>query len=248
MEKLFEQRHSEVPVLLSIKNLAVSYGNIRAVRGISFNVRQGQIAALIGANGAGKSSLLRAVSGMIPYEGEICYKGINLKDVAAHKLVSLGITHVPEGRGIFGNLTVRENLTLGTWCRRDGLEIIKKDYDHVVELFPRLGERMGQLSGTLSGGEQQMLAIGRALMSRGDMILLDEPSMGLSPVLADEIFGIIDEINKHGVTILLVEQNAYMALQAAGYGCVMENGEITLDGTGAELIENPRVRQAYLGV
>ncbi|KWT82504.1 ABC transporter ATP-binding protein [Candidatus Magnetominusculus xianensis] len=235
-------------VLLSIKNLSVSYGNIKALRGISFDIIEGQITALIGANGAGKSSLLRAVSGMVKFDGEINYRGRNIKGMAAHKIVSMGITHVPEGRGIFGSLTVRENLTLAAWLRRNDPEGVKRDYEHVIELFPRLGERVGQLSATLSGGEQQMLAIGRALMSKGDLILLDEPSMGLSPVLADEIFGIIDEISKAGVTILLVEQNAFMALQLSHHGCVMENGELTLEGAAAELLDDPRVRQAYLGV
>ncbi|MBF0458867.1 MAG: ABC transporter ATP-binding protein [Nitrospirae bacterium] len=235
-------------VVLSIRNLTVSYGTIKAVRGISFDVRQGQIAALIGANGAGKSSLLQAISGMVPFDGEIYFKGKKLNGTRADKIVSLGITHVPEGRGIFGSLTVKENLTLGAWLRKKDIEGVKRDYEHVIELFPRLGQRIGQLSGTLSGGEQQMLAIGRAMMSKGDLMLLDEPSMGLSPVLADEIFRIIEEINKSGVTILLVEQNAFMALQLADYGCVMENGEIALEGAAAALLDDPRVRQAYLGV
>ncbi|MBF0516501.1 MAG: ABC transporter ATP-binding protein [Nitrospirae bacterium] len=234
--------------MLSIENLTVSYGTIRAVRGITFKVQKGQIAALIGANGAGKSSLLRAISGMVKYGGEVKFNGTNIKGMAADKIVALGITHIPEGRGIFGNLTVKENLTLGAWLRRNDPEGVRKDYEHVLGLFPRLGQRLGQLSGTLSGGEQQMLAIGRALMSKGDLILLDEPSMGLSPVLADEIFRIIDEINRAGVTILLVEQNAFMALQLADGGFVMENGQLTLEGAASELLTDPRVRQAYLGV
>lgn len=236
------------PTMLSIENLTVSYGTIRAVRGITFKVQKGQIAALIGANGAGKSSLLRAISGMVKYGGEVKFNGTNIKGMAADKIVALGITHIPEGRGIFGNLTVKENLTLGAWLRRNDPEGVRKDYEHVLGLFPRLGQRLGQLSGTLSGGEQQMLAIGRALMSKGDLILLDEPSMGLSPVLADEIFRIIDEINRAGVTILLVEQNAFMALQLADGGFVMENGQLTLEGAASELLTDPRVRQAYLGV
>ncbi|MBF0487918.1 MAG: ABC transporter ATP-binding protein [Nitrospirae bacterium] len=236
------------PALLSIKDLSVSYGNIKAVRGISFDVRQGQIVTLIGGNGAGKSSLLRAISGMAPFDGEIQYKGIRLNGTPAHKIVSLGITHVPEGRGIFGSLTVKENLMLAAWCRKKDPEGIKEDYNYVINIFPRLGQRMAQLSATLSGGEQQMLAIGRALMSKGDLILLDEPSMGLSPVLSDEIFRIIAEINRAGVTILLVEQNAFMALQLAHYGCVMENGELAFEGAAAVLLDDPRVRRAYLGV
>ncbi|WP_420265669.1 ABC transporter ATP-binding protein [Candidatus Magnetominusculus dajiuhuensis] len=236
------------PALLSIKDLSVHYGNIRAVRGITFDVRQGQIVALIGGNGAGKSSLLRAISGMTPFNGEIQYKGIRLNGTPAHKIVSLGITHVPEGRGIFGSLTVRENLMLAAWCRKKDPEAIEEDYNHVMKTFPRLGQRTEQMSATLSGGEQQMLAIGRALMSKGDLILLDEPSMGLSPVLSDEIFRIIAGINRAGVTILLVEQNAFMALQLAHYGCVMENGELVLEAEAAALLDDPRVRQAYLGV
>ncbi|MCG6551956.1 MAG: ABC transporter ATP-binding protein [Candidatus Magnetominusculus sp. LBB02] len=233
---------------LTIEDLAVSYGNIKAVRGVSLTVRQGQITALIGANGAGKTSLLRAISGMVRYAGQIYYKEMKLNGMAAHKIVALGITHVPEGRGIFGNLTVKENLTLAAWLRKNDAEGVRRNYERVMMLLPRLSERLGQLAGTLSGGEQQMLAIGRAMMSDGDLILLDEPSMGLSPVLADEIYRIIAEINKTGVTILLVEQNAFMALQLAHHGCVMENGVIALEGAAMELLDDPRVRQAYLGV
>jgi len=201
---------------------------------------------LIGANGAGKSSTLRAISGLIPYTGKILYKGQELRKISADKIVGMGIAQVPEGRGIFGNLTVLENLKLATWQRKDKPEIAR-DFERVFGIFPRLQERRNQLGGTLSGGEQQMLAVARALMSRGKMVLLDEPSMGLAPVLVREIFRIIGEINQSGTTVLLVEQNANMALRAANRGYVLETGNITLSGTGAELLGNPRVKEAYLG-
>lgn len=233
-------------ILLQVKDLTVSYGNIRAVHGVSFDVRVGEIVTLIGANGAGKSTVLRAVSGLVPYGGSITYDNRDLRKSTADRIVALGITQVPEGRGIFGNLTVRENLKLATWQRRDKTEI-EKDYDRVFSLFPRLQERRNQLGGTLSGGEQQMLAVGRALMSRGRMMLLDEPSMGLAPVLVRDIFRVLSEINAAGTTILLVEQNAYMALQIASRGYVIETGNIVLSGSGRELMGNPKVREAYLG-
>ncbi len=233
-------------VLLSVKDLTVSYGNIKAVKGISFDVHQGEIVSLIGANGAGKSSTLRAISGLLPYGGTITYKGQELRRVSADKIVALGIAQVPEGRGIFGNLTVLENLKLATWQRKDKPQI-EQDYERVFEIFPRLKERRGQLGGTLSGGEQQMLAVSRALMSRGQMMLLDEPSMGLAPVLVREIFRVIKDINQSGTTILVVEQNANMALRVANRGYVLETGIIQLTGSGQELLGNPRVKEAYLG-
>lgn len=232
--------------LLSVRDLKVSYGNIAAVKGISFDVQQGEIVTLIGANGAGKSSTLRAISGLVRSTGQISFRGQDLQRLPAHKIVAAGLAQVPEGRGIFGNLTVLENLKLATWQRRDNSNI-RADFDRVFDIFPRLNERQKQLSGTLSGGEQQMLAVGRALMSRGQMMLLDEPSMGLAPVLVREIFRVVTEINAAGVTVLLVEQNANMALRTASRGYVLEQGTIALAGTGAELQGDQRVRQAYLG-
>lgn len=232
--------------LLSIKNLAISYDGIKAVKGISLEVEAGEIVTLIGANGAGKSSTLRAISGMIPFTGSITYKGQNIAPCAGHNIVKMGIAHVPEGRGIFGNLTVIENLKLATWQRKDKAEI-SKDYERVFGTFPRLNERKHQPAGTLSGGEQQMLAVGRALMSRGETMLLDEPSMGLAPVRVREIFQILAEINKTGTTILLVEQNVNMALHLASRGYVMETGHIILSGTSEQLHGNPKIKEAYLG-
>ncbi len=237
---------NENHVLLSVENLSVSYGSIKAVREISFDVKEGEIVTLIGANGAGKSSTLRAISGVVPYSGSISYRGKPLHKIPADQIVALGIAQVPEGRGIFGNLTVYENLKLATWQRKDKAEIAR-DYERVFTIFPRLKERRAQLGGTLSGGEQQMLAVARALMSRGKMMLLDEPSMGLAPVLVREIFKVLEEINQAGTTILLVEQNANMALRVAQRAYVLETGTIVLSGTGAELLRNPRVREAYLG-
>jgi len=231
---------------LSVQDLSVSYGNIKAVKNISFDVNEGEIVTLIGANGAGKSSTLRAISGMLPYGGQIVFKGTNLRKISADKIVGLGIAQVPEGRGIFGSLTVLENLKLATWQRKDKAEV-SRDYERVFAIFPRLNERKVQLGGTLSGGEQQMLAVGRALMSRGQMVLLDEPSMGLSPVLVREIFRVIKEINASGTTVLLVEQNANMALRTAQRGYVLETGTIVFSGTGDELLHDKRVRDAYLG-
>jgi len=232
--------------LLSVQDLTVSYGNIRAVKGISFDVYEGEIVTLIGANGAGKSSTLRAISGVVPYKGTITYRGQDLHKVPADQIVARGIAQVPEGRGIFGNLTVMENLKLATWQRKDKPEITK-DYERVYGIFPRLKERLSQLGGTLSGGEQQMLAVARALMSRGSTMLLDEPSMGLSPVLVRDIFKVLKEINQSGTTILLVEQNANMALRVATRGYVLETGTIIISGTGPELMGTPRVKEAYLG-
>jgi len=232
--------------ILAVQDLMISYGNIKAVNGISFEVHEGEIVTLIGANGAGKSSTLRGISGLLPYKGSITYRGTDLHGVDAAKIVGMGIAQVPEGRGIFGNLTVMENLKLATWQRKDKAELAR-DYERVFSIFPRLKERANQLSGTLSGGEQQMLAVGRALMSRGQMMLLDEPSMGLAPVLVREIFKVLQEINRAGTTVLLVEQNANMALRVAARGYVLETGLITLSGSGQELLGNPLVKEAYLG-
>ncbi|PKN69840.1 MAG: ABC transporter ATP-binding protein [Deltaproteobacteria bacterium HGW-Deltaproteobacteria-12] len=233
-------------ILLDVSRLSVSYDSILAVNNISFTVARGEIVTLIGANGAGKSSILRAITGLIPSEGGITYAGRDLRNMAADAIVAAGIAHVPEGRGIFGNLTVQENLILATWQRKDKAKIAA-DLKHVLELFPRLQERRKQLGGMLSGGEQQMLAVGRALMTDAQMLLLDEPSMGLSPVLVREIFQIIRNINSMGKTILLVEQNANMSLHIASRGYVLETGSIVLSGTGRELMGNPRVKEAYLG-
>lgn len=232
--------------ILSVENLTIAYGNIKAVDDISFEVFEGEIVTLIGANGAGKSSTLRAISGIVPYSGRITYRQQDLRSIPAHQIVAMGMAQVPEGRGIFGNLTVMENLKLATWQRSDKGEI-SKDYERVFGLFPQLKNRTNQLGGTLSGGEQQMLAVARALMSRSRTMLLDEPSMGLSPVLVRDIFHIIVDINKAGTTVLLVEQNAHMALSVASRAYVLETGRIILSGSGKELLGNPRVREAYLG-
>lgn len=232
--------------LLSVRDLVVSYDGIRAVKGISFDVQEGEIVTLIGANGAGKTSTLRAISGLVNFKGSVKYNGLELRGVYPHKIVALGIAHVPEGRAIFGNLTVYENLKLATWQRKDKAET-NKDFDRVFTIFPRLKERIKQLGGTLSGGEQQMLAVARALMSRGKLLLLDEPSMGLAPVLVREIFKILQELNRSGTTVLLVEQNANMALKVTSRCYVLETGTIVLSGTSQELTVNPKVKEAYLG-
>ena len=234
-------------MLLSVKDLRVKYGNIEAVHGISFEVEEGEIVTLIGANGAGKTTTLMTISGLIPPAGgNIIYDDQDLLQHPAHKIVEMGISHVPEGRRIFGNLTVEENLRLAAYARTDK-EKIHKDLRRVYEIFPRLGKRKKQLGDTLSGGEQQMLAVGRALMTRGRLMLLDEPSMGLAPILVREIFDVLREINQQGTTILLVEQNARMALKLAGRGYVLETGNIVLEGTSEDLLANPDVRRAYLG-
>ena len=233
--------------LLSIEDLHVAYGNILALQGVSLEVCEGEIVTLIGANGAGKSTLLRAISGMVPIRsGRVTFDAINIGTTPAHRIVELGIAHVPEGRGIFANLTVLENLKLATWSRKDR-KSLQKEYNRVFEIFPRLAERQHQLAGTLSGGEQQMLAVGRALMTRGRLVLLDEPSMGLAPVLVREIFQTVREINEAGTTILLVEQNARQALKLAHRGYVLETGRLTLAGAASELMDNPDVKAAYLG-
>jgi len=234
---------------LKIENLRVSYENIKALHGISFSVEAGEIVTIIGANGAGKSTTLRAISRMIPSkEGSILeFEGDNILKYSADKVVSkLGISHVPEGRRIFGNLTVTENLTLATFARKDKDQIIK-DKKWVFDLFTRLEERKDQLAGTLSGGEQQMLAVGRAYMSGHKIMLLDEPSMGLAPLLMLDMFDALKEINKLGTTILLVEQNARLALKFAQRGYVIENGELVLEGEASSLLDNPDVKKAYLG-
>ncbi len=231
--------------ILEVKNLNVSYGGIKAVKEISFEVPKGQVVTLIGANGAGKSSTLRSIVGLVrPENGSIRFKDTEMSGLSTDQIVSRGITLVPEGRRVFSDLTVLENLKIGAYMRKDSLD---EDLNWVHELFPRLKERSWQLAGTLSGGEQQMLAIGRALMSRPELIMMDEPSLGLAPIVVQGVFDIIREINKQGVTILLVEQNANMALKAADLGYVMETGRITLRGTGKELAENEEVKAAYLG-
>jgi branched-chain amino acid transport system ATP-binding protein len=235
--------------VLSVNNLTITYGNIKAVDDISFDVGEGEIITLIGANGAGKSSTLRAISGMVPYKGRVVHRQSDLRNVPAHRIVAMGIAQVPEGRGIFGNLTVLENLRLATWQRkdrRDGKEL-GRDYERVFGLFPQLERRAQQPGGTLSGGEQQMLALGRAMMSRGSLMLLDEPSMGLAPLLVRDIFKALLEINRQGTTMLLVEQNAHMALSVASRGYVLENGRIIMSGAGKALLDNPSVKEAYLG-
>jgi branched-chain amino acid transport system ATP-binding protein len=234
---------------LKIENLRVSYGNIKALHGLSFSVEAGEIVTIIGANGAGKSTTLRAISRMVPSEeGSVLeFNGENILKYNADKVVSkLGISHVPEGRRIFGNLTVTENLTLATFARKDKDQIVK-DKRWVFDLFTRLEERKDQLAGTLSGGEQQMLAVGRAFMSGHKIMLLDEPSMGLAPLLMLDMFDALKEINKTGTTILLVEQNARLALKFAQRGYVIENGELVLEGEAKSLLDNPDVKKAYLG-
>lgn len=233
--------------MLELKNIDLYYEGIHALKNLSLEVKKGEIVTLIGANGAGKTSTLRAISGLQPYKnGTIVYNGKDIKKVSVNKIVSLGLSHVPEGRKIFSNLTVYDNLLLGAYLRKDTKEI-KKDLEDIFLKFPRLKERKKQLAGTLSGGEQQMLAIGRALMNRPDMLILDEPSMGLAPIIVKEIFNIIGEINKGGTTILLVEQNANMALSIANRAYVLENGSITLSGDAKEISNNEAVKNAYLG-
>lgn len=233
--------------LLEIKDLEVYYGAINALKGISFNVEQGEIIALIGANGAGKTTTLHTISGLIPAKsGSVTFNGKDLTKTPAHKIVSMGMAHVPEGRRVFAQLTVYENLTLGAYTRNDKAEI-NESLERVYDRFPRLKERRTQLAGTLSGGEQQMLAMGRALMSKPTIVLMDEPSMGLSPLYVNEIFDIIQEINKSGTTVLLVEQNAKKALSIANRAYVLETGTISLSGDAHELMDNDEVKKAYLG-
>jgi branched-chain amino acid transport system ATP-binding protein len=236
-------------MLLSVKNLKVSYGNIRALHGIDFQIDDGEIVCIIGANGAGKSTTLRAVSRLVPAEEgtTMTFMGNDLLQYPADKVVSkFGISHVPEGRRLFGNLTIMENLSLATFARKDNQKI-QEDLERIFSIFPRLEERKTQKSGTLSGGEQQMLAIGRAFMSGRRIMLLDEPSMGLAPLLMLNVFNALKKLNEEGTTILLVEQNARMALQFAQRGYVLESGNLVLEGSSEMLLENPEVKQAYLG-
>ena len=233
--------------MLKIHNLDVSYGPIRALKGISFEVKEGEIVTLIGANGAGKSTTLRTISNLIkPQNGSITFLNENLLSVPAYDLVKLGIAHVPEGRIIFGPLTVHENLELAAWGRRDKIAI-REDLNKVYDLFPLMKERKFQLGETLSGGEQQMLALGRGLMTRAKLMLLDEPSMGLAPLLVQDIFRVIRQVNAEGTTILLVEQNAHKALEVAHRAYVLETGNIILEGSADEVAKNPKIIKAYLG-
>ncbi len=233
--------------ILEVKELHVHYGVIHALKGISFSVQQGEIVTLIGANGAGKTTTLRTISGLNQKtSGSIVFRGQDISRLAPHKIVAQGVGQVPEGRRVFPQLTVEDNLGLGAYLRKNKKEI-QRDLNRVFELFPRLKERRRQTAGSLSGGEQQMLAMGRGLMSRPAVLLLDEPSMGLAPMLVREIFSIIQEINEGGTTILLVEQNAHLSLEISSRAYVLETGTVALDGSSKELLQDPRIRQAYLG-
>ena len=233
--------------MLKVENLCISYGMIDAVKGIDFVVNDGEIVTLIGANGAGKTTTMHAISGLLkPKSGSISLNGVNITKIPANKIVSMGLVQVPEGRRVFAQMSVEENLLLGAYLRKNKAEIAE-DFEYVYSLFPRLKERSKQLAGTLSGGEQQMLAMARALMSKPKVLLLDEPSMGLSPLLVKEIFNIIKEINKDGTSILLVEQNAKLALGIADRAYVLETGKITMSGTGEQLAKSDDVKKAYLG-
>lgn len=233
--------------LLEVNNLEVFYGVIQAIKGISFHVDEGELVTLIGANGAGKTTTMQSVMGLIHAKsGDIIYDGQRINNIPSHKIVHLGMTQVPEGRRIFAELTVYENLIMGAFIQKDKT-IVRSDMEKVFELFPRLKERRNQVAGTLSGGEQQMLAMGRAIMSRPKLLMLDEPSMGLSPLLVDLVFDIIKQLHNNGTTILLVEQNAGKALDISDRAYVLENGKITLQGTGKELAESDSVKKAYLG-
>ena len=237
----------EEDLILKTEDLHVFYGGIHALKGINIKVPVGKIVALVGANGAGKSTTLRTISGLVrARQGSIEFLNRDITREASHHIVEMGLAMVPEGRRIFPNLTVWENLLLGSYTRRDREEI-KKDLDWVFQIFPRLKERVRQKGGTLSGGEQQMLAVARALMSRPHLLMMDEPSLGLAPLLVKEIFNIVQEINRNGTTILLIEQNAKAALQVADYAYVLETGSVVLEGMGKELLENEKVRKAYLG-
>ena len=233
--------------MLEIKDLKVSYGMIQAIKGISFEVNKGEVIALIGANGAGKTTILHTITGLLNADsGSVTYEGKDITRMPGHKIVSMGIAHVPEGRRVFANMTVLQNLKLGAYTRKDKAEIAET-LEMVYTRFPRLKERKNQLAGTLSGGEQQMLAVGRALMSHPQIILMDEPSMGLSPIFVNEIFDIIEEVSKSGTTVLLVEQNAKKALSIADRAYVLETGNIVLDGKASELLDNDSIKKAYLG-
>jgi len=234
--------------LLSVKNINVYYGSIHAIKDVSFHVDEGEIVTLIGANGAGKTTTMHAISGLLKLaSGEITYDGNLISKMEAHKIVRLGLAQVPEGRRVFSGLTVQQNLSMGAYTRHDGKDAIQSDYDMVFDLLPRLKERRNQPAGTLSGGEQQMLAVGRALMSKPKLLMLDEPSLGLAPIVVREIFDIIRTVNQQGITVLLNEQNANMALKVADYAYVLETGTLTLSGTGAELLADENVKAAYLG-
>lgn len=234
--------------MLSVKGINVFYGSIHAIKDVTFHVNEGEIVTLIGANGAGKTTTMHAISGLMrPCTGEIDFMGQPIHTMEAHKIIRLGLAQVPEGRRVFSQLTVQENLEMGAYIRKDGKEAIARDYEMVFERLPRLKERRRQQAGTLSGGEQQMLAIGRALMCKPKMLLLDEPSMGLSPLLVKEIFHIIRDVKQDGVTVLLVEQNAKMALEIADRAYVLETGRVTMEGPAAELMARDEVRKAYLG-
>lgn len=233
--------------ILEIRDLKVSYGSIQAIKGISFKVEKGEIVSLIGANGAGKTTTLRALSGLLPSQGLISFKGRDLSALPPFQRTPLGISQSPEGRGVFPQMTVFENLEMGAYFRRDK-DGIKKDLEHCFQLFPRLKERQKQLAGTLSGGEQQMVAISRALMARPEVLLLDEPSLGLAPMVVAQIFEIVQKVNSEGMTVLLVEQNARMALKISHRAYVLETGLITLSGSGQDLLNNDDVRRSYLGV
>jgi branched-chain amino acid transport system ATP-binding protein len=233
--------------LLRVIGLRVAYGGIQAVKGISFEVMEGELVSLIGANGAGKTTTLKAITGTLPSTGgEIEFMGRSIRGQGAWKLVEQGLVMVPEGRGVFSRMTITENLQMGAFVRNDTAEI-EADIERVFGIFPRLKERRNQLAGTMSGGEQQMLAMGRALMARPKVLLMDEPSMGLSPLLVDKIFEVVNDIHQQGTTILLVEQNASRALQLASRGYVMDSGEVTMQGIASELLADPKVRAAYLG-
>lgn len=233
--------------MLEVKDLEVYYGMIQAIKGISFEVNKGEVIALIGANGAGKTTTLHTITGLLsPKKGSVMFEGKDITKIPAHKIVSMGIAHVPEGRRVFADLSVYENLKLGAYTRKDK-ENLNKDLESIYERFPRLAERKNQSAGTLSGGEQQMLAMGRALMSKPSIILMDEPSMGLSPILVNEIFDIIESISKSGTTVLLVEQNAKKALSIADRAYVLETGKIVTSGKASELLEDDSIKKAYLG-
>ena len=234
--------------LLTVTGLRVAYGGIQAVKGASFEVREGELVSLIGANGAGKTTTLKAVTGSLaPAAGDIVFRGRSIRGRGPWDLVEQGLVMVPEGRGVFARMTIVENLQMGAFSRRDDAAAIQADVDRVFSIFPRLKERRAQLAGTMSGGEQQMLALGRGLMARPRLLLLDEPSMGLSPIMVDKVFEVVDEIHRQGTTILLVEQNASRALQLASRGYVMDSGEVTMGGDAKALLADPRVRAAYLG-
>ncbi|WP_325099302.1 ABC transporter ATP-binding protein [Burkholderia contaminans] len=233
--------------MLKIKGLQVNYGGIQAVKGVDMEVRQGELVTLIGANGAGKTTTMKAITGLKAYSaGDIEYEGKSIKGIPTHELLKRGLAMVPEGRGIFARMSIVENMQMGAYLRSDN-DQIKKDVDRMFGFFPRLKERATQLAGTLSGGEQQMLAMSRAILSKPKLLLLDEPSMGLSPIMVEKIFEVVREISKEGITVLLVEQNARLALQAADRGYVMDSGTVTMEGDAKQMLDDPKVRAAYLG-